>query len=188
MAGSTDTCDGSVTGPESHGVYLDCVDRKSIDRMISVARPVDQSEIRTIVRWVAACLESRDKHRRKASALKFMHYGLMISSIVCSGLASILAIPGLDTGAIDAVALAVSVVSAFSVVFVSMASLFDASGRRKDHLRSELDYSLLARDMRVFLATQDQQPGGTEETDPWGMAVIRFQRRMDNVESTAPPV
>lgn len=147
----------------------------------------DRPEIQALVKWVEVCSVLSEKHYKKARGLRAMHLLFVTVAICCSACTTVLSLPPvLSQGVWSDTLLSISVLGALSAIATGMDTALDPAGRRKEHLRSEFDYSILARDIAVFLTTAEADL--SPDQDPWGTAVVRFQRRLDNVESMAPPV
>lgn len=149
------------------------------------ARTSDRPEIQALAKWVAVCSHESVYHSKKAAHLRGVHFALAGMAIACSAAAAMLSLPGAIGSPGNALSVAAACCGAMSTCASSMVAMLNPQGRRNNHLRSESDYSVLGRDIAVFLATTGDD--GAHDDHGWSYAMRNFQRRLDNVEALAPP-
>ena len=71
-----------------------------------------------------------------------------------------------------------------------MIGIINPGSLKSDHLRSELNYAILERDISVCLSSFDGHEDDANGilADSWADVLRFFQRRMDNIEALAPPI
>ena len=142
---------------------------------------------KTLIRWVNFCADQADKHADKASYLKTLQYLLVGLTLVCTGLATVISGLGSqfsDDGEYAYVALSAA---ATATVLTGLNAVVEPAGRRKEHLASELQYVVLARDISTFIVTH---PPTKDRNFVYASTEIltEYQRRLDNLEAMAPPI
>ena len=151
-------------------------------------KPVtDPRGIHLIVKsWIVECKANADGHLVKSKRLRAIHYGLSMLGIVTGTLASVLSVVYSSNDGFDEpvwVGVIAAVMSGLSTATMAVLTVLDPSARRLTHLTAELNYSLLSRDMGVYLLTER-----ADDFDEWRMDATRFQRRIDNAQAVAPPL
>lgn len=147
----------------------------------------DQRGVRKIIEsWMSECKKNAAGHLQKSKQLRGLHYGLSVMSIVAGALASVMSVVYSSANALQQpewVGVMAAITSGVSTATMAVLTVLDPSARRLTHLTAELNYSLLARDLGVYIMTERE-----EDFEEWRVDAIRFQRRIDNAQAVAPPL
>lgn len=155
-----------------------------LHRCVSLKGPV-----KVLESWISQCEGCQDGHLARSKSLRALHYGASTLSIVFGAIASVLSalvssgipkrlwVTGFST-----------LFSAASAAIIAVVAVMEPSARRTAHLNAELQYGLLARDMRTHLASHSYLYNDFYDDSQVEIDLSRFQRRLDNVESSAPPL
>lgn len=143
-------------------------------------------EARAISVWVQTCSLQADKHKKKAKHLRFIHAIMVFATLSLSACASIFS--GIASQSPNGTENYVSLVtSALTTAVMGIMTFVDPASKRNSHLMCELQYNILGRDMAVYLAGLGEDAVTCRDMDP-KTAMYEYQRRMDNIEATAPEV
>jgi hypothetical protein len=144
---------------------------------------------KVIMKWMKECKECAEGHLAKSKVLRRTHYTLSVLGILSGSVSSVLSVlyssdgPGGGTKEPTWIGRLAAVMSGISTALMAILTVLDPSARRLTHLNAELNYSLLERDLGVYLATDEP-----EDYEEWRLDAIRFQRRIDNAQAIAPPL
>lgn len=134
--------------------------------------------------WVHECKSNANGHLKKSKRLRGLHYGMSVLSIVTGSIASVMSVVySSDIHQPTWVSVMAAVLSGISTAGMAVLTVLDPSARRLTHLTAELNYSLLARDLKVYIMTER-----SNDFEDWRVDAIRFQRRIDNCQAVAPPL
>lgn len=140
----------------------------------------------TLARWSCFCAEQGMSHARKAARLKAQHYGLSALILVLASAATIVSGLGGSFDEAGDLYFTTLALSATVTMLTGFSAVVDSAARRKDHLNSEFQYNVLGRDIAAHIVMYP--PGAGRHSVSGRDVVSEFQRRLDNVESLAPPV
>ena len=139
-----------------------------------------------LAKWIGFCSSQADAHSRRAKQLKLQHLVFSGLILLFAGAATIVSGVGANYDTNSHLYYLTLGLSALVSMLTGFAAVVDSSSRRKDHLNSEFQYVVLGRDIASFIT---MHPPGTERRLVPDQEVIgEFQRRLDNIESMAPPV
>lgn len=154
---------------------------------ITKASAADKPEIYAVAQWVRECSAQANRHGQKAKRLKFQSVVLSFLALLgssCSAVSSGISAEYQNDKLWLFMALCFA---ALSTVCTGLGTILNPASRRAQHLSSETMYNHLGRDMSVFLTTTDPSKLSDRQVT-WDAALHEFQRRMDNVDSLAPPL
>ena len=162
-------------------------DAAAIYGNVNWAKEKDKRECRALSIWSSSCSRQADLHASKAKSLRKLNVA-MISTVLClTGSTAVLS--GLATDEEfhkGPLAIGALVLSSLAGVAAGISAFVDAAGRRNLHLLSESSYSILSRDIAVYLlSTDDPEQGHMLNSE---MAIQAYQRRLDNLETSSPPL
>lgn len=156
----------------------------ALERSVSIYGPVQTMEA-----WVMQCEENQQGHLAKSKQLRALHYGASTLSIALGAVSSVLSAL-VSAGVPKRIWINgfATLASAASAAIIAVVAVMEPSARRTAHLNAELQYNLLARDIRTHLSANFHIYQGDYDPVEICRDIARFQRRLDNVESTAPPL
>lgn len=125
--------------------------------------PGDSEELQAIAKWVVSCDEKSMEHLTRSKTYKYLNQMLSFLCVIASGLSGILSVV-MEIGVLDKrCMIATSVLSFAAACAVAVNnSILDAPGKYKEHINAENQFSFLARNMAVTLATYDSEHGAAD--------------------------
>ena len=174
--------------PNRPSIEMGRVTRDSVDifsNLVTNLSP-DDTFYKALSKWTRFSCKQADLHARKASKLKQVHYLFAFFTLATAGAATVVSGLGskfAENGDYAYIALSFS---AIATVLTGLNAVVDPSGRRREHLNSELQYIVLGRDIATYIV---MHPPGREAVVSSKQEILgEFQRRLDNLEAMAPPV
>lgn len=154
---------------------------------VNWAKPGDKRECRALSVWATECSNKADQHSLTAKSLRAWNAGMVSAVLVFTGASAVMSGLSTDTDFNrPPLSIAALTLSSCAGIATGIMAFIDAAGRRNHHLLAETMYAILARDIAVYLlSTDDPEQGHVLNPDS---AIQEYRRRMDNLESSCPPL
>lgn len=139
--------------------------------------------VTALMEWSVQCKQKAALHCMHAKALRFVHHILNVLGIICaviSAIMSSLVASGIMNKYITTYA---AITSGLGVGTQTILSTTNPSWMGITHGNAKLEYELLSRDIDIFLKTET-----SPAFEDWRIDASRFQRRLDNIQTGAPPL
>ena len=154
---------------------------------VNWAKEKDKRECRALSVWSSSCSRQADQHASKAKYLRKVNILSITTVLTLTGASAVLS--GLSTDnafAREPLAIGALSLSSLAGIATGMMAFVDAAGRRNLHLLAESMYSILSRDIAVYLlSTDDPEQGHMLNSE---MAIQEYRRRLDTLETSCPPL
>lgn len=138
---------------------------------------------KTIQDWIELCNSRSYIHGVKASYLRVYTAILTILGIGSGGASSVISALMSQSMMGNEYTVWASSLSAFALAMHAINNIVDPGVLRLNHLTACRDYDLLSRDIDMWHKTHKKQ---TDDFDTLRIECMRFQRRIDNIQSVAP--
>ena len=188
-----------MSGPVSHPVSdpesLNRPQRKSLDIYRSIVACVrqrefdpkeDSEEILALAKWVPSAEKRADAHLAKARKFKLINQCLSSMSILLSGAAGIISVMMEIGQSNEWLGIVLATVSFLSATCTALnINVLNSPGKYQEHMAAESDFTYLAANIAVCLATYDEE-SGMSDFNSAGAALRHFHVAYTHLIDTSP--